>query len=170
MKRPGCQLCHATLEPRAAYFARVEPSSSVFLPANHFPAVNAGCKKNKQGNLSGPCTQLYDVAFADEKGATLRSAYGSIANADAEPAGPAVAGWGPRGVQSEDAAASSGSSSTAHAARGLRGSLMPTILAHPAARAMRWLTSPRSPRFRAAQGFTPDRPGLGQADPLAGAS
>jgi hypothetical protein len=87
MKRPGCQLCHATLEPLAAYFARVEPSSSVFLPANHFPAVNPGCRKNKQGALNGPCTQLYDAAFADEKGATLRSAYGSIANADAEPAG-----------------------------------------------------------------------------------
>jgi hypothetical protein len=87
MKRPGCQTCHATLEPLAAYFARVEPSSSVFLPKDHFPAVAASCKKDKRGKLNGNCNQLYDVAFTDDRGATLRSAYGSIANADAEPAG-----------------------------------------------------------------------------------
>jgi hypothetical protein len=87
MKRPGCQTCHATLEPLAAYFARVEPSSSVFLPAANFPAVNPACKKDKNGKLNGNCNALYDVAFADDKGATLRSAYGSLANADAEPIG-----------------------------------------------------------------------------------
>lgn len=87
MKRPGCQTCHATLEPLAAYFARVEPSSTVFLPANHFPVVNAVCKKDKNGKLNGPCNQLYDVAFADAQGATLRSAYGSLPNADAGPDG-----------------------------------------------------------------------------------
>ena len=91
MKRPGCQTCHATLEPLAAYFARVEPSSSVFLPAANFPAVNPACKKDKNGKLNGNCNALYDVAFADDKGATLRSAYGSIANADAEPAGAGLA-------------------------------------------------------------------------------
>ena len=91
MKRPGCQTCHATLEPLAAYFARVEPSSSVFLPAANFPAVNATCKKDKNGKLNGNCNALYDVAFADDHGATLRSAYGSIANADAEPAGAGLA-------------------------------------------------------------------------------
>jgi hypothetical protein len=89
MKRPGCQVCHATLEPLAAYFARVEPSSSVFLPANHFPAVNPTCKKNKDGSKlnRGECNALYDIAFTDDHGATLRSAYGSLQNADAEPAG-----------------------------------------------------------------------------------
>ena len=91
MKRPGCQTCHATLEPLAAYFARVEPSSSVFLPATNFPAVNASCKKDKNGKLNGNCNALYDVAFADDQGATLRSAYGSLANADAEPAGAGLA-------------------------------------------------------------------------------
>lgn len=91
MKRPGCQTCHATLEPLAAYFARVEPSSSVFLPATNFPAFNAACKKDKNGKLNGNCNALYDVAFADDKGATLRSAYGSIPNADAEPAGAGLA-------------------------------------------------------------------------------
>ena len=87
MKRPGCQTCHATLEPLAAYFARVEPSSSVFLPKDHFPAIQPTCKKDKNGKLNGNCNQLYDVAFADDKGATLRSAYGSLQNADAEPIG-----------------------------------------------------------------------------------
>jgi hypothetical protein len=93
MKRPGCQVCHATLEPLAAYFSRVEPSSSVFLPENHFPAVNPTCKKDKNGKLNGQCNALYDIAFTDEKGATLRSAYGSLQNADAEPigAGKAIA-------------------------------------------------------------------------------
>lgn len=87
MKRPGCQMCHATLEPLAAYFARVEPSTFVFLPAATFPAINSACKKDKNGKLNGNCNQLYDVAFADDKTSTLRSAYGSIAHADAAPAG-----------------------------------------------------------------------------------
>ena len=87
MKRPGCQTCHATLEPLAAYFARIEPSSSVFLPATNFPAVSAACRKDKSGKLNGNCNALYDVAFADDKGATLRSAYGSIAHADAAATG-----------------------------------------------------------------------------------
>jgi hypothetical protein len=87
MKRPGCQTCHATLEPLAAYFARIEPSSSVFLPASNFPAVSAACKKDKNGKLNGNCNALYDVAFADDKGATLRSAYGSIQHADAAAVG-----------------------------------------------------------------------------------
>ncbi len=91
MKRPGCQTCHATLEPLAAYFARIEPSSSVFLPASNFPVVNGACKKDKNGKLNGNCNALYDAAFADDKGATLRSAYGSLANADAEPAGAGLA-------------------------------------------------------------------------------
>ena len=89
MKRPGCQTCHATLEPLAAYFSRIEPSSSVFLPASNFPAVNPACRKDKNGKLNGNCNALYDVAFADDKGATLRSAYGSIAHADAGAVGAA---------------------------------------------------------------------------------
>ena len=89
MLRPGCQQCHATLEPLAAYFARVEPSSFVFLPAAEFPTRNAACKKDKNGHLSGMCNALYDVAFADNTGAMLRSAYGSIEHAEAAPAGAA---------------------------------------------------------------------------------
>jgi hypothetical protein len=89
MIRPGCSTCHATLEPLAAYFARVEPGSFVFLPQSLFPAHSTACRKNKNGNMNGPCTNLYDVAFADGAGATLRSAYGSPAHADATPAGAA---------------------------------------------------------------------------------
>ena len=87
MIRPGCSTCHATLEPLAAYFARVEPGNFVFLPETSFPAHNATCKKDKNGKLNGACNALYDVAFADDKGAMLRSAYGSPAHADATPAG-----------------------------------------------------------------------------------
>jgi hypothetical protein len=89
MERPGCHNCHATLEPLAAYFARVEPSSFVFLPPAEFPARNATCKKDKNGHLNGTCNPLYDVAFADNTGAMLRSAYGSPEHADAAPAGAA---------------------------------------------------------------------------------
>jgi uncharacterized protein DUF1585 len=85
--RPGCSTCHATLEPLAAYFARVEPSSFVFLPESLFPAKNPACKKDKQGRLNGPCNALYDVAFADDHGAMLRSSYASPAHADETPAG-----------------------------------------------------------------------------------
>ena len=89
MVRPGCSTCHATLEPLAAYFARVEPGSFVFLPEASFPAHSTRCKKDRNGKMGGPCGTLYDVAFADDQGATLRSAYGSLAHADATPAGAA---------------------------------------------------------------------------------
>jgi hypothetical protein len=87
MKRPGCQACHATLEPLAAYFSRVEQANFVYLPKADFPVVSDKCKKDKNGHLNGPCNALYDVAFADAKGATLRSAYGSPAHADEGPEG-----------------------------------------------------------------------------------
>jgi hypothetical protein len=89
MKRPGCQACHATLEPLAAYFARVEPGSFVFLPEPLFPAKNPKCKKDKNGKLNGLCNPLYDVAFTDDAGAILRSAYGSLEHANATPIGAA---------------------------------------------------------------------------------
>jgi Protein of unknown function (DUF1549)/Protein of unknown function (DUF1585) len=89
MKRPGCQSCHETLEPLAAYFARIEPGSFVFLPESLFPAKNAKCKKDKNGHLSGLCNPLYDVAFTDDQGAILRSAYGSLDHTNATPIGAA---------------------------------------------------------------------------------
>ncbi len=85
--RPGCKTCHATLEPLAAYFARVEPSSFVFLPEHDFPVRTPACKLDKNGRLNGPCNALYDPAFADARMATLRSAYGSPEHADATPVG-----------------------------------------------------------------------------------
>ena len=87
MIRPGCEQCHATLEPLAAYFARVEPSGFVFLPEKQFPLKNPACKKDAAGKLSGPCNTLYDVAFADDGGAMLKSAYGSVQHAEAGAAG-----------------------------------------------------------------------------------
>jgi hypothetical protein len=83
MERPGCSNCHATLEPLAAYFTRIEPGAFTFLPESLFPARNSACKKNAKGKLSGPCDALYDVAFTDDTGAMLRSAYGSPVHADA---------------------------------------------------------------------------------------
>jgi hypothetical protein len=89
MVRPGCKTCHATLEPLAAYFSRVEPSSFVFLPQTLFPVHSTTCKLDKNGHLNGNCNALYDVAFSDAKSATLRSAYGSPEHADETPAGAA---------------------------------------------------------------------------------
>jgi hypothetical protein len=85
--RPGCKTCHATLEPFAAYFSRVEPSNFVFLPQASFPVHSTSCKLDKNGKLNGSCNALYDAAFADAKGATLRSAYASPEHADATPLG-----------------------------------------------------------------------------------
>jgi hypothetical protein len=89
MKRPGCQACHATLEPLAAYFSRVEQANFVYLPRAEFPVVSDRCKKDKNGKLNGACNALYDVSFIDGKtgDATLRSAYGSPAHADEGPEG-----------------------------------------------------------------------------------
>ena len=85
--RPGCATCHATLEPLAAYFSRVEETSWTFLPQQYFPTQNLACKKNAQGKLPGFCNTFYDADFGDEKGAMLRGAYASPAHANAEPAG-----------------------------------------------------------------------------------
>src|SRR5262249_36529100 len=41
MIREGCSTCHATLEPLAAYFSRVEETSWVFLPRQEFSVDNA---------------------------------------------------------------------------------------------------------------------------------
>ncbi|HSY24851.1 MAG TPA: DUF1549 domain-containing protein [Polyangiaceae bacterium] len=89
MIRPGCRACHAELEPMAAYFARVEAASFVFLPSAQFPVRSTACKLDANGRLNGACNALYDAAFADSHSATLRSAYGSPEHADATPAGAA---------------------------------------------------------------------------------
>jgi hypothetical protein len=89
MVRPGCKTCHATLEPLAAYFARIEPADFVFLPEDQFPVHTTQCRLDGKGHLGGACNALYDAAFSDAKGATLRSAYASPEHADATPVGAA---------------------------------------------------------------------------------
>ncbi len=91
MKRPGCSTCHATLEPLAAYFARIEAGDFVFLPPSKIPVINPVCKPDKNGKMTGGfgCTVLYDPVFGDANGSALRFAYGSPANADETPVGAA---------------------------------------------------------------------------------
>ena len=91
MVRPGCASCHATLEPLAAYFSRVEETQWVYLPDWYFPLRNFNCKKNGQGKLPGGCDTFYDPAFSDDKAGLLRGAYASIDHAAAGPVGAAEA-------------------------------------------------------------------------------
>ena len=93
MKRPGCATCHATLEPLAAYWSRVEETSWVYLPEWQFPLRNLACKRNAQGKIPGYCEAFYDPAFSDDKAGLLRGAYASIDHAAAGPlgAGEAIA-------------------------------------------------------------------------------
>lgn len=87
MVRPGCSTCHATLEPLAAYFSRVEETNWVYLPEWQFPLRNFTCKKNAQGKVPGQCETFYDPAFSDDKAGLLRGAYASIDHAAAGPVG-----------------------------------------------------------------------------------
>ncbi len=89
--RPGCASCHATLEPLAAYFSRVEEANWTFLPAWRFPLRNLTCKKNAQGRLPGFCNVFYDGDFSDATAGVLRGAYASLDHAAAGAAGAAVA-------------------------------------------------------------------------------
>jgi hypothetical protein len=90
MVRPGCQVCHATLEPLSSYFTRVQESTWTFLPPQFFPVENAKCAAADPTKMSGTCKTFYDPAFSTSKAAKLRGAYGSTANADAGPAGLAA--------------------------------------------------------------------------------
>lgn len=89
MIRPGCASCHATLEPLAAYFSRVEETGWVFLPQKQFPAQNPVCKQNAQGKMPGFCDFFYDAAFSSKTLGMLRGAYASPAHAESGPAGAA---------------------------------------------------------------------------------
>jgi hypothetical protein len=90
MVREGCSTCHATLEPLASYFSRVEETGWVFLPQKQFPLENPVCKKNAQGKMQGFCDFFYDAAFSDQKAGRLRGAYGSADHAERGPAGIAL--------------------------------------------------------------------------------
>jgi hypothetical protein len=88
-KRSGCQACHATLEPLAAYFSRIQESSFVWLPTDKFPAQTKTCAApgGDITKIPGYCSGYYDPAFTDAMQGTLRGAYASHDNADAGPAG-----------------------------------------------------------------------------------
>jgi hypothetical protein len=75
-KRPGCQTCHTTLEPMAAYFTRVVESDWTWLPETTFPA--RGCADAK----SRTCQRVYDPAFD-----MLRGGYAAPAHVEAGPPG-----------------------------------------------------------------------------------
>lgn len=87
MRRPGCASCHSTLEPLAAYFTRVAENDWTWLPATQFPAMNPMCGGTTITAMSGNCRSFYDPAFSSATSGMLRSAYGSVANADAGPIG-----------------------------------------------------------------------------------
>ena len=93
MIRPGCSTCHATLEPLAAYFSRVQETQWTYLPDWQFPLRNFQCKRSPAGKLPGFCEAFYDPAFSDATAGLLRGAYASIEHAAAGPigAGSAVA-------------------------------------------------------------------------------
>ncbi len=82
-KRPGCQSCHQTLEPLAAYFSRVEESSWLYLPEEHFPVDNPQCEGDHAKEYS--CSKFYDPAFATPTSSQLGGAYASIEHAKAGP-------------------------------------------------------------------------------------
>lgn len=90
MVRSGCATCHTTLEPLSSYFTRVTESGWTFLPAQRFPAENTACAR-RGTSISGICGSFYDPQFANSTRGLLRGAYGSVANADAGPAGLARA-------------------------------------------------------------------------------
>lgn len=89
MRRPGCSSCHATLEPLAAYFSRIEETQWTYLPEWFFPLRNFRCKRGVDGKLPGFCDTFYDPAFSDETAGLLRGAYASIEHAAAGPIGAA---------------------------------------------------------------------------------
>jgi Protein of unknown function (DUF1585)/Protein of unknown function (DUF1549) len=91
MIRPGCQTCHATLEPLAAYFTRIQESSWNFLPPDKLPVSSSKCANADPTKMSAACTTFYDPAFTTKAAATLRGAYASSEHAEAGPAGIAAA-------------------------------------------------------------------------------
>lgn len=88
MTREGCAVCHHTLEPLAAYFARTPESDWNWLDAKTYPTQNASCKKpSGTGSIPGACNTRYDNQFSTIDFGMLRGAYGAPENADAGPAG-----------------------------------------------------------------------------------
>ncbi|WP_438033430.1 DUF1585 domain-containing protein [Sorangium sp. So ce204] len=90
MVRPGCSSCHATLEPLAAYFTRVEETTWTYLPAERFPIENPVCKLNAEGKTGQSCQRFYDPVFSSRERGVLRGAYASADHAERGPAGAAA--------------------------------------------------------------------------------
>jgi hypothetical protein len=84
-RRPGCNICHATLEPLAAYFTRIQESSWTYLPPANFPANDMKCANADPTKMSFACTTFYDPAFTSASQSLLRGSYASMTNADAGP-------------------------------------------------------------------------------------
>jgi hypothetical protein len=89
--RAGCASCHATLEPLAAYFSRIEEGGWTFLPDWRFPLRNLACRKNAQGKQPGFCGLFYDPDFSDQGAGLLRGAHASVEHAAAGAVGAALA-------------------------------------------------------------------------------
>ncbi|MBI5517155.1 MAG: DUF1585 domain-containing protein [Deltaproteobacteria bacterium] len=88
MVREGCAACHATLEPLAAYFTRVTENDWTLLPRGNFPLDNPMCgSATPERAMPAGCAPFYDPAFTTAARSQLRGAYGSVANAEAGPAG-----------------------------------------------------------------------------------
>lgn len=85
-RRDGCNICHATLEPLAAYFTRIQESTWMYLPPASFPVGSSKCGVAEVSKMSTACKTFYDPAFTTAQSATLRGAYASAQNADAGPA------------------------------------------------------------------------------------
>ncbi|WP_437926264.1 DUF1585 domain-containing protein [Sorangium sp. So ce291] len=90
MVRPGCASCHATLEPLAAYFSRVEETTWTYLPAARFPIENPACKVGADGKMRNACQPFYDPAFSNRERGVLRGAYASEEHTERGPAGVAA--------------------------------------------------------------------------------
>lgn len=87
-KRSGCAVCHHTLEPLSAYFARTVESDWTWLDSKTYPTQNATCKKaSAVGTIPSSCTTRYDNIFSNTDAGMLRGAYAAPQNADAGPAG-----------------------------------------------------------------------------------
>jgi len=87
-KRSGCAVCHHTLEPLAAYFARTVESDWTWLDSRFYPTQNPLCKKaGATAAIPAGCTIRYDNLFSSTTAGMLRGAYAAPDHADAGPAG-----------------------------------------------------------------------------------
>lgn len=98
--RSGCQGCHATLEPLAAYFTRVAESDWTYLPRANFPLDVTRCRTaTPTASMPSGCLAFYDPQFTAADHAWMRGMYGADArNAAPHPTAMANAEAGPRGA------------------------------------------------------------------------